>query len=49
MLKVIYNRNSIFNATLKLIPRIRLDQVPTRHSISDIGTFQVNIDENLCA
>jgi len=49
MLKVIYSRKSIFNATLTLIPRIRLGQVPTNHSISDIGTFKVNFDENLCA
>jgi hypothetical protein len=48
MLKVIYNRVSIFNATLTLIPRTRLDQVPTNHSITDIGTFKVNINENLC-
>ncbi|CAF3112696.1 unnamed protein product, partial [Rotaria sp. Silwood2] len=49
MLRVIYNREYIFNATLTLIPRTRLDHVPTNHSLTDIGTFKVNIDEKLCA
>ncbi|CAF1401446.1 unnamed protein product [Rotaria sordida] len=49
MLKVIYNGESIFNATLTLIPRTRLHDVPINHNIFDIGTFVVNIDKNLCA
>ena len=48
VLKVIYNTNAILNSTLTLIPRTRLDRVPTNHSIYSIRTFQVNIDENLC-
>ena len=48
LLKIIYNRKSIFNTTLKLIPRTRLNQVWTNHSVTNIETFEVNIDENLC-
>jgi hypothetical protein len=49
ILKVVYNGINILNTTLTLIPRTRLDRVPTNHSINDIRTFQVNIDERLCA
>lgn len=49
MLKIIYNGNSILNTTLKLIPRTRLHQVLTSQSITKIETFEVNIDEKLCA
>ncbi|CAF1204039.1 unnamed protein product [Rotaria sp. Silwood1] len=49
MLRVIYHLESIFNATLTLLPRTRLHYVPTNHSVTDIGSFEVNIDENLCA
>jgi hypothetical protein len=48
VLKVIYNWRNIFNANLTLIPRTRLDRIPISHSLDDIGTFEVNIDENLC-
>ena len=47
-LRVSYNRRNIFNATLRLIPRTRLDQVPTNYSLALIGTFEVNIDANTC-
>jgi len=49
MLKINYYTEPIFNATLTLIPRTRLNQVPTNYSLTDIGTLEVNIDENLCA
>jgi hypothetical protein len=49
ILKVIYNGQNILNATLKLLPRTRLNQVWTNHSVTDIETFKVNIDPNICA
>jgi hypothetical protein len=48
ILQVMYNKNNILNSTLTLIPRTRLDRIPTNHSIFNIKTFQVNLDENLC-
>ncbi|CAF3391855.1 unnamed protein product [Rotaria socialis] len=48
MLKIKYNGVYIFNTTLTLIPRTRLQKVPFNHSVRSIGTFQANISENTC-
>lgn len=47
-LTVFYNGDSRLNSTLTLFPRNRLHQVPINHSITDIGSFNVTINENLC-
>ncbi len=46
--KVIYNLREIFRANLTLNPRIRLDQIPTNHFLTNIRTYQINLDTNLC-
>ncbi|UJR30586.1 hypothetical protein I4U23_018113 [Adineta vaga] len=48
VLKVLYSRIEVFNTTLKLLPRTRLHHIPTNHSLTEIETFEVNIDGNLC-
>ncbi|CAF3689735.1 unnamed protein product [Adineta steineri] len=48
LLNIVYNGYSMFNTTLKLIPRTRLHQIPTNHSLTDIETFEVRIAANLC-
>lgn len=47
-LQVVYNKEELFNTTLTLIPRTRLHNVSTIHSITNISTFEVNIDPNRC-
>lgn len=47
-LKLMYGYRVIFNTSLTLIPRIRLNQIPTHYSLNEIETLKVNIDENLC-
>lgn len=48
VLTVIYNWRLIFNATLTLNSRIRLNQIPTNQSLTNIAAFKVHIDEDLC-
>jgi hypothetical protein len=46
--KVNYYSIEIFRANLALNPRTRVDQIPTNHSLSQIGTYEINMDPNLC-
>ncbi|CAF1636161.1 unnamed protein product, partial [Adineta ricciae] len=48
VLKILYSRLQILNTTLTLVPRTRLHQVPTNHSLTEISTFEITLDENLC-
>ncbi len=48
LLKVIYNLRESFSANLTLNPRIRLGQIPTNHSITNIETYNITLDTNLC-
>ena len=48
LLKVKYGGLAIFNASLTLNPRIRLNQIPTSHSLTDIASYKIDLDPNLC-
>ena len=46
---VSYNRDTKMNTTLTLVPRTRLQSVPTNHSIFELAKFELNLNKNLCA
>jgi hypothetical protein len=48
MLHVFNNRDAVFNASLTLLPRTRLNHVPRTHSIVNISTFEVTLNEHIC-
>ena len=45
---VAYNRETRINTTLTLVPRTRLQSVPTNHSIFELAKFELSLTKNLC-
>ena len=47
-LKIFYGEINIYNKTISLNRRTRLNDIPRQLDISNISAFQVNLNENLC-
>ena len=47
-LQLIYISRYVFNATLTLNPRIRLNRIPTKHRLTNIPSYKIDLDPNLC-
>lgn len=48
LLQLMYFGRYVYNATLTLNPRRRLNRIPTTHRLTDLSSYEIVLDPNLC-